>query len=225
MVLPPHAALTRRAVRQENPSTTSIRAPRPTSIWARFNAWAAPPGNGALHAVPMDHLCAGQRRQERPSTASSSPGSTSWTTASVRTCSTRTPGAKATIRTATASAPINAVAADDLVGRAAFTKRDRFSADVNWDYAASYQSYCSQCTEVPGWPAISSPFQWLTASAHYTVYQGISGVRRRQESHRLGRAHLSQRQPLVAVGARAERRSERERRGRTGTALTAEPIP
>jgi iron complex outermembrane receptor protein len=41
------------------------------------------------------------------------------------------------------------------------------SADVNWDYAASYQYACSQCTEVPGWPAVSSPFQWLTATFHY----------------------------------------------------------
>lgn len=41
------------------------------------------------------------------------------------------------------------------------------SADVNWDYAASFQYACSQCTEVPGWPAISSPFQWVTASLHY----------------------------------------------------------
>jgi iron complex outermembrane recepter protein len=41
------------------------------------------------------------------------------------------------------------------------------SADVNWDYAASFQSACSQCTEVPGWPAITSPFQWLTATFHY----------------------------------------------------------
>ena len=43
------------------------------------------------------------------------------------------------------------------------------SADVNWDYAASFQVACSQCTEVPGWPAISSPFQWLTASFHYKL--------------------------------------------------------
>jgi TonB-dependent receptor len=43
------------------------------------------------------------------------------------------------------------------------------SADVNWDYAASYQYACSQCTEVPGWPAISSPFQWLTATLHYKI--------------------------------------------------------
>ena len=41
------------------------------------------------------------------------------------------------------------------------------SADVNWDYAASFQYACNQCTEVPGWPAISSPFQWLTATFHY----------------------------------------------------------
>jgi iron complex outermembrane recepter protein len=41
------------------------------------------------------------------------------------------------------------------------------SADVNWDYAASFQYACAQCTEVPGWPAISSPFQWLTATFHY----------------------------------------------------------
>jgi iron complex outermembrane recepter protein len=45
------------------------------------------------------------------------------------------------------------------------------SADVNWDYAASFQYACSQgCTaqtEVPGWPAVSSPFQWLTATFHY----------------------------------------------------------
>jgi TonB-dependent receptor len=41
------------------------------------------------------------------------------------------------------------------------------SADVNWDYAASYQYACNQCTEVPGWPAVSSPFQWLTATFHY----------------------------------------------------------
>jgi TonB-dependent receptor len=54
-----------------------------------------------------------------------------------------------------------------------FYDKGRFSADVNWDYAASYQSYCSQCTEVPGWPAITSPFQWLTASAHLTVYEGL----------------------------------------------------
>jgi TonB-dependent receptor len=47
------------------------------------------------------------------------------------------------------------------------------SLDVNWDYAASFQSYCTQCTEVPGWPAISSPFQWLTASAHYKIYREL----------------------------------------------------
>jgi TonB-dependent receptor len=68
--------------------------------------------------------------------------------------------------------PINAVPPTTL-SAGLFYDKGRFSADVNWDYAASYQSACSQCTEVPGWPAITSPFQWVTASAHYTVYHGL----------------------------------------------------
>jgi iron complex outermembrane receptor protein len=68
--------------------------------------------------------------------------------------------------------PINAVPPTTL-SAGLFYDKGRFSADVNWDYASSYQYYCSQCTEVPGWPAISSPFQWVTASAHYTVYRGL----------------------------------------------------
>jgi len=30
-----------------------------------------------------------------------------------------------------------------------------FNADVNWDYTSKYVYECSQCTEVPGWPAIA----------------------------------------------------------------------
>jgi iron complex outermembrane recepter protein len=68
--------------------------------------------------------------------------------------------------------PINAVPPVTLsVGL--FYDKGRFSADVNWDYAASFESECSQCTEVPNWPAISSPFQWLTASAHYKIYREL----------------------------------------------------
>ncbi|MBS0373860.1 MAG: TonB-dependent receptor [Proteobacteria bacterium] len=47
------------------------------------------------------------------------------------------------------------------------------SADVNWDHAASYTLACSQCTEVPGWPAISDSFSWLTASVHYKFARGF----------------------------------------------------
>jgi TonB-dependent receptor len=43
------------------------------------------------------------------------------------------------------------------------------SADLNWDHAAGYTYSCSQCTEVPGWPAVADSFAWLTASAHYKV--------------------------------------------------------
>jgi iron complex outermembrane receptor protein len=48
-----------------------------------------------------------------------------------------------------------------------------FNADVNWDWTARYNSYCSQCTEVPGWPAVTDPFSWVTASAHYRIGHGF----------------------------------------------------
>lgn len=48
-----------------------------------------------------------------------------------------------------------------------------FSADVNWDHASSFQSYCTQCTEVPGWPAISDKFDWVTASVHWKFAPGF----------------------------------------------------
>ena len=47
------------------------------------------------------------------------------------------------------------------------------AADVNWDHQSSYTAYCSQCTEVPGWPAISDPFNWVTASLHYRFGGGF----------------------------------------------------
>jgi iron complex outermembrane receptor protein len=48
-----------------------------------------------------------------------------------------------------------------------------FNMDVNWDYTSRYVTYCSQCTEVPGWPAIADPFSWVTASAHYRLFKGF----------------------------------------------------
>jgi TonB-dependent receptor len=47
------------------------------------------------------------------------------------------------------------------------------AADVNWDHQSGYTPYCSQCTEVPGWPAISDPFDWVTASLHYRLGRGF----------------------------------------------------
>jgi len=52
-----------------------------------------------------------------------------------------------------------------------FYEKGPLTADVNWDYADSYQYECSQCTEVPGWAAESSPFKWVTASVHYKIYK------------------------------------------------------
>jgi iron complex outermembrane receptor protein len=48
-----------------------------------------------------------------------------------------------------------------------------FNADVNWDWTSRYTYACSQCTEVPGWPAITDPFSWVTASAHYRIGHGL----------------------------------------------------
>ena len=48
-----------------------------------------------------------------------------------------------------------------------------FNADINWDYTSRYTYDCSQCTEVPGWPAIADPFSWVTASAHYRFRKGF----------------------------------------------------
>ena len=41
------------------------------------------------------------------------------------------------------------------------------SADVNWDHQSGFNVRCSQCTDVPGWPAHSNAFDWVTASFHY----------------------------------------------------------
>jgi TonB-dependent receptor len=64
--------------------------------------------------------------------------------------------------------PVNAVPPMTL-STGVFYDKGPFNADINWDYAAGYQYACSQCTEVPGWPAEASPFAWLTASAHYRL--------------------------------------------------------
>jgi len=47
------------------------------------------------------------------------------------------------------------------------------SADVTWDHQSSYTYACNQCTEVPGWPAISDAFDWVTASVHYAFGGGF----------------------------------------------------
>jgi TonB-dependent receptor len=48
-----------------------------------------------------------------------------------------------------------------------------FSADVTWDHQSSYTVACNQCTVVPGWPAISDAFDWVTASMHYNFWNGF----------------------------------------------------
>jgi iron complex outermembrane recepter protein len=67
-----------------------------------------------------------------------------------------------------------------------------FSADVNWDYTSSFQYRCSQCTEVPGFPAISDSFSWVTASAHYRIAKGFEVyVEGRNLSNAIVRTYLN----------------------------------
>jgi iron complex outermembrane recepter protein len=54
-----------------------------------------------------------------------------------------------------------------------FYDKGPISADVNWDHQSGFTAECSQCTEVPGWPAISEPFNWVTASLHYRFGHGF----------------------------------------------------
>lgn len=48
-----------------------------------------------------------------------------------------------------------------------------WAADVNWDHQSSFEVACSQCTEVPGWPAVSDAFDWVTASLHFHFGRGF----------------------------------------------------
>ena len=54
-----------------------------------------------------------------------------------------------------------------------FYDKGPISADVNWDHQSSFTAACSECTEVPGWPAITEKFDWVTASLHYRLPYGL----------------------------------------------------
>jgi iron complex outermembrane recepter protein len=67
-----------------------------------------------------------------------------------------------------------------------------FNVDVNWDYTSRYTFSCAQCTEVPGWPAISDPFSWVTASAHYRFFDNFDVyVEGRNLTNAIARTYLN----------------------------------
>ena len=67
-----------------------------------------------------------------------------------------------------------------------------FNADVNWDYTSRYTSYCATCTEVPGWPAITDPFSWVTASVHWRAFAGFEVyVEGRNLTNAIARTYLN----------------------------------
>jgi len=66
------------------------------------------------------------------------------------------------------------------------------NADVNWDYTARYVSRCAGCTEIPGWPAITDPFSWVTASVHWRAFQGFEVyVEGRNLTNAIARTYLN----------------------------------
>jgi len=54
-----------------------------------------------------------------------------------------------------------------------FYDKGPISADVNWDHQSGFTAACSECTDIPGWPAITRPFNWVTASLHYRLPYGL----------------------------------------------------
>ncbi|MBS0422734.1 MAG: TonB-dependent receptor [Proteobacteria bacterium] len=67
-----------------------------------------------------------------------------------------------------------------------------FNADVNWDYTSRYTSACAQCTEVPGFPAITDPFSWVTASVHWRAFAGLEVyVEGRNLTNAIARTYLN----------------------------------
>ena len=54
-----------------------------------------------------------------------------------------------------------------------FYDKGPISADVNWDHQSGFTAACSECTEIPGWPAITEKFDWVTASLHYRFAKGF----------------------------------------------------
>ena len=75
-----------------------------------------------------------------------------------------------------------------------------FNVDVNWDYTSRYNYVCSQCTEVPGWPAVADPFSWVTASAHYRFFKGFEVyVEGKNLTNAIARTYLNG-NPLLAWG-------------------------
>ena len=82
-----------------------------------------------------------------------------------------------------------------------------WSANVNWDHQSKYTVACSDCTDVPGWPAVSDAFDWVTASLHFRFGDGFEVYTEgRNLSNAVARSYLNS-NPLLpwapgqAVGA------------------------
>lgn len=77
-------------------------------------------------------------------------------------------------------------------------EKGRISAAVNYDWTSSFRQVCSQCTEIPGWPAISDHFEWVTATLHYHVTPRLDTyVEGRNLTNSIARTYLNGNPNLV----------------------------
>lgn len=53
----------------------------------------------------------------------------------------------------------------------AFYEKGKISTNVSWEYASSFQY--ATFTEVTGWPAVSSDYTWVTATASYQITDNL----------------------------------------------------
>ncbi len=121
----------------------------------------------------MDDHRAGQRREERIHRPRADLAAICWTTVSgVRYAQYTHTTSEGYDQTGASTGPVNA-APPTTASVSLIYDKGPLSADVTWDYTASYTYACSQCTEVPGWPAIADSFEWVTASVHYKFGKGF----------------------------------------------------
>ncbi|MBV9697964.1 MAG: TonB-dependent receptor [Gammaproteobacteria bacterium] len=72
------------------------------------------------------------------------------------------------------------------------------SAAVNYDWTSSFRQACALCTEIPGWPAISDHFEWVTATLRYRFTERLEAyVEGKNLTDSIARTYLNGNRNLV----------------------------
>jgi len=168
-------------------------------------------GDGAGHGAPK-HLL-GRRVQ---------PGSSHGEWLRGRACSSPRPAAGATIQFGNFVGSIQCSAADHVLDRDCSMRRDPGPRMSTGTTSPSFEVECNQCTEVPGWPAITN-----ASTGHGEPALSLGPLRdlHRGEKNltQLDRTQLPQRQSAAPLGTWTECRAEPERPPASATAPTGAP--